>query len=391
MPEPGSPTPGRRSWPWGDLWLAVAILALTDLLLFHGGLYHRVLAPESYSGTLERQMRRLLAHHRRLPDHEVVLLTGNSKGVHGFDERQLETMLGHDSTPVIAVNISVPGSSARTWNLQLNDPALRSLKLRTVVLGLDLEQLKLAGPTSQRRDLDIVKTRLSIRTVWQAAAWHTSLEDRLGVAAAGIFRGLLYRADLDDLVRSPAERYRRLRVWKKLEHSEAVRRRRFKPKADVRLPEARLEGERAVFSQMPDWLRRDSKLQRDITIRLRLQRRDLEEGTPRRAPAPTHLRHLRTIVESINDRGADVVLAVVPRYPWPDRCRSIRPVHRFVAHLRSQGRRVRLYYDPDRLDLLEQPAFFRDLMHVNLPGAEVFTSGLGQYLQGSRVPPGSTR
>lgn len=95
---------------------------------------------------------------------------------------------------------------------------------------------------------------------------------------------------------------------------------------------------------------------------------------------PANEQLVARLVGSLNRRGVDVVVAVLPRSPYPLPYRDLDDLEGLVTRLQADGARLALYHDVDLLKTLEGPRYFKDLLHLNRLGATTFTEKLAAFV-----------
>lgn len=371
----------ERLRPFADALLGLALVLAADLAAFHGGAYFPWLRPDSYSGRVEESSRRFAALRASRPLRHVVVMS-NSTGGACVAEQLVENELQAAGWPLGVANLSEGGSTARSWYHLLRHEEVGRATTAAVVLGIHPHGLT---EGEDKPDLQIVKTRLGLA---DAALLPWSYEERdrqLQVLTQVFFRTPFFREDLRDFLADPPARLAAAAAAREAEQRFSKGwRRAIASTADLTTARLTAHGELDLEALAPR-LRENAKLVRQLGNVLR--RRAARGGVPG-APMqlePAQARMLRATVEMLAARGVPVVVAITPQSPFPLPGHRIDPLERLVAEMRAEGLPVRLWHDPAMLDQVESPVYFRDLLHVNLAGAEIYSRRLAGYLAASFV------
>ena len=377
----------RHRSSFADFLLALALVALADVALFHFGAYLPLLQPESYSGRVEWRNRRLGAMIDASPGVRRVVVVGNSMAEAGVRESQLEAELAGGGRRVEVINHTIGGSSPRSWYILLRNSRVSGDNTEMVVLVIHNALLRATRET-RNQDVEIAKTRATIADAFALAGAHRDLESRLRVVSGVVFRTLLFADDVRQYLSDPARRHQQLAGSRaRLEHwlRDGVRidNRSHEDMLSARLgPDGRL-----VFDELDDFLKSNANV-RNRAERLLRQRQETRQAMARghqrlrnvRAD-PGKLSLLGRLVQDMNREGIRVVFSVVPVSPYSlDRPSKIDPVADLVRDLKQRGADVEIWHDRRLLRRLQSPAYYRDTLHVNAEGAEIYTRGLGRFL-----------
>ena len=366
---------------FADLGLALIVVIAIDVALFRVGLYFPWLQPESYSGRVEGELRRVERVRKAFPGVRHVFVIGNSTALRSVQEVLLDQMLSlrGAADPLISLNLAQGGSSPAAWRVLLESLDVRRDDTAAVVLGISLETVRLGPPQKGRLDLEIVKSRMW----WRDAEWMTrqlpSVEARLAATLGVLFRTPAFRADLRQLLAGPRDRWRSVARARAIEASPSSGLRHAQ-RSERRLPAAKLVGGKLLLTDPPEWLAEDRRERREIQARLGRDQARMKRGQPPLVPSDRQLEGLEETIRAMDRRRVPVVLAILPTAPYPMPCRDVRPFASMVERMSAAGVRVALYDDPPLLAEIEQPRYFADLLHANRAGAEVYTRGLGVFL-----------
>ena len=361
--------------PFADLLLGLAVVLVVDVVAFHQGFYFGWLRPDSYAGRVEQSSRRFAALRAGNPLRQVVVLS-NSTGNACIDEAELQGSLQGAGWPLAAINLSEGGSSARSWYHLLRHEAVTRATTAVVVLGVHPMSLE-AGDV--KPDLEILKTRLGLVDLATLPWSYEKTERRLQVATAVAFRTPLFGEDLRDFLAAPRERLAAVAAAARNPDNLKLGWRTARSRAT--LESARLDAAGNLdLAALDPRLRRDPKLVRQLTNTLRRRAAAVATPAPPMVIEGQQAAMLKAAVRLLDRRGVAVVVAVTPFSPYPAPGPSIAPLAELVAELRQEGARVTLFHDQAMLTAIEGPTYFRDLLHVNVAGAEIYTRSLAAFL-----------
>ena len=193
------------------LWLALCsafVLFLLDAAAFRTGIYATYLEPASYAGNFEsvltagRQKEFKKTHH--------VLVLGDSQIGEGFSAQIA------DETGAKAgwefFNGSVGGATMRCWYYMVRDLDPDRTRFDVIVLPLrgyaDVDDGEIRD---DRDDLRWVIARIRLSDIAEFANSFLTPVVKLKAVRESLFKGLVYRRDLREFLRSPAARMQRVR------------------------------------------------------------------------------------------------------------------------------------------------------------------------------------
>ncbi len=361
---------------FGDFLLAAGIVLALDLGLFHLGAYFPVLKPDSHSGRMEQSARRFQAAVSESPDRRRVLVVGDSTTQAAVQETQLERRLTRSGVDVSVFNMSMGGSTPRTWYHLLNHEAFWTRNTDLVIIGIQPNSLR--ATRFVKPDLKIIKTRLRVLDAPWLSRTYDGVENRLSVFFGTLYRTPLFVNDLKDLLGAPSKRLTTVKARKRWERNFS---RGWRPENNKteNLASARLgDVGRLIDEELDPFIRDDPELRSLIE-------RDLPRTTSNRPPrkrsiSEGNLRLLSKMVHGLSEKGVPVLIVVNPATPYPSKFREIEFLSGLVDQLRSEGADVSIYNGVDVLEEVEAPQYFRDMLHLNGPGAKVFTCHLSDHL-----------
>ncbi len=370
-----------------DILLALLVVAVADIVLFHYGVYFAILQPESYSGRVEQQGRRLAGMLEAAPDRDGMVVIGNSQAQATIQEAQLEAELSDGGQQFRVINQAVGGSSPSAWYFLLQSDWFPKDTTKIVVLAVNNTSI-LAFEGGEQRDLDISKTRLGIGDAAMIARTHHGLEDRLAAFSGVLFRTLLFRDDAKQYLRSPSERHRQI-----AEHKAVFERRlrngaRSDNRSNNTLLSARLgEDNRLVMDELAPFIKAKKELTRRVERQLRRRQKTLDAIARGKkvirhlVVEPSKISLLGRLVAELNEQGIRVVFCVIPSSPFAlNRPVKVDHLGNLFRDLKQQGRDIEVWHDSDVIRRLNSPEFFKDPLHLNAAGAEIYTRGLASFL-----------
>lgn len=358
---------------FGDLLVALALLAGADLVLFHYGAYLPWLEPSSHAGRMALLPRQIEQARARTGDRLVVTVSDSTGGA-CIIEGVLEDEMRRLGATVGVANLAQGSSSSRTWSNILLRSGFDRTNTALAIVAIHPNHI---GPDAIDSDLALIKSRLRLTDAVALAASYKGLENRLAVASQTVFRMPLFREDLRNFLRSPRHRLEAISPSGRAAASaRRERQREFVRSKDLR--SARLDaGGRLVVDELP----RRVRMRPDQVALLELQMRNRANGVtaPRFSIDPPQARILDRTIEELNRGGIPVLIALAPQSPFPAAGDPAEAVAGFVAQQRAKGRRLGFFHDRQLLRRIESPDFFRDPLHVNARGAELYTRSLARH------------
>ena len=360
---------------FSDLLLAVALVVLADVALFHGGLYFQVLQPSSYSGRIESMSRRFHATLEAFPENPRIVIMGDSRAGSCVNEKLLSQSLAAHGLDFFGINMSQGGSTSRSWYHLIANEQIHSGNTRAVVLGV--HSIALLKFDIQKPDIDIVKTRVSLDDLVTLAHGFEGLETRLEVISGVIYRLPWFRDDVLELLKNPGKR---LRVVREHMEGEARFRRGWRRQvwSERTLLTARLGPDgKLVTEGLAPFIAKDPVLQRDLAHQLR------RRGAERRRALqldPLKKDQLCRLVRLLDAQGILTVFAVTPENAFPLAGYDVEDLRQTFDQLKAEGLDVVFFHDTEMLAEVENPRYFRDQLHVNAAGSVLYTEALADFL-----------
>jgi hypothetical protein len=333
---------------------AAAAFVAVEGAVFRTGLYTRVLEPDSsvgfVLGLVDDEKLRPVTGPRE------VLVVGHSRmGLRARAANEIEAETGYHFA-----TIAMPGSTPRVWYYMLRDVDPTARRYAAILIGVDeYDDEDYEDLSNREMDIRYVTPLLGWADVLPFAASYPEWRTRWEAGRAALFKGYAYRADFQDFLVHHKFRMKKIEVARR---DDAARRYN------------EVWGSYSVAGLSVDWDTRTIHYPEGST---ESQKRVLVEVLMRETIEQTGLRgkYLRQwygrIVERYRNSRTKIVFLRLPRGP------VVRPIlaprkTAVVRELARSSSQVRLL--PEHLfDLLEQPRFFGDPMHLNHPGSQEFS------------------
>ncbi|HEY6112451.1 MAG TPA: hypothetical protein VIV62_08045 [Chthoniobacterales bacterium] len=342
--------------------LGVLIFVLLDGVIFHSGLYERVLKPRSNAGRVAALLHQ--EKQRRPTGGKEILVLGDSRMGTGFSEEVANAIAA--GSKVTFFNRSMPESLPRLWYYLLRevDPSASRYQAIVMPLKFDLDPAPLhTAPVHISQTAPL----LHYTDAFAFAASFDGWKEQSRAFMACLLRGLAYQPDVLDLVEHPLQRINHLRQRPRAFSAGALRKR---TKRDV----VGLEYD-PVTQQLiiPERL---SKRQRNSIQNSIQQAQQLAvEG----ANCTSNCYDWTTrILQRYDSSETSVVLVQLPKGPLGANLEDVRTAQDTAAEA-FHGHKV-IVFDRDKFAFLEHPAYYMDGSHLNGNGQEQFTRRLTEDL-----------
>ena len=194
-------TSPRRLHVTRNLLFGAAVFAVLDGTLFHTGLYTRILAPDSFAGSMAIITR---AEKERVSSGlKEVLVLGDSRIAEGFSALAANKLGSQEGFKFL--NLAEVGSTVEIWYYMLRDVDPTARRYTAIVLPYDypyerdrdqLYKVSMAGPLLRYGDC------------FDFASAFVRWSDRFRAFTACILRGSAFQNDVVDLLEHPTERIR---------------------------------------------------------------------------------------------------------------------------------------------------------------------------------------
>ena len=365
-----------------DIRWALVLWLMLDAVLFHGGLYLHFVHPFSYSGQRERFAERFDLSRQEFRKHSHVVFLGNSMIGQGVQEDVILKQFEDAGLRRRPINLAQGGSSPRAWfhMMRHSDVEIRN----TSMLVLGVKQGALREGKESAADLEILKSTLRFNHLRDLEASYQDPELARQVVVGGFFRSTLFRRDLRDLLLHPWQRFQLLRNDARFTKTSAAHwTRRNTSDWDLTSVQVDADGQVQADALHPELARRPGFVE-PIVERIVVLREHQRVHAPPFHISEIHRDYLNRIVRTMHHRGVPVTFAVLPRGPFPlvPEKRDLQDLLDVITPLQGEGMAVHLFFEPSLLDQLEDPAYYKDLMHLNARGADLFSARLGTFLVG---------
>ena len=344
----------KRAYPV----LLGALVAFFTLhaLLFHYGLYAYWVSPDSSTGYLET----ILYHERIRPKNgpNQVLGVGDSR-------MALMPKYANSFTPETGYSygtIGVAGATPRVWNYMLRDADPSASAYRAIIFGLNdyNDEDTLEDLADRESDLNYLANRLRIGDLREFAYSYKNPQRQWRAASGILFRGLVYKRDVEDLLHAPIQRARAVRQsWRDS----------FGWFYDFQDTAKNLAGLQV------DWEHRTVTMPPGLDLGLQegIRRRMVEPFPPQTGLTVDYMHTwIGKIAARYKNSPTKLIFLRLPRAAWirPD----LPPANprSSVRELAQSQKNVILL--PEHLfDELEHPEFFKDEYHMTQAGLDRFT------------------
>jgi hypothetical protein len=342
---------------------------LLDLALYRSGLYYRLAEPESNTGAVVTTLMLLDREYR--PDARNVLVFGDSRIGEGFSAKQAEA----GDASLNFINVSVPGSTPRTWYYLMREAARRGYRFEAAVIGTPYQPPHRQATADWPLDPAHQAPLLGLRDLHDYPAGFVTAPMRERARHAILFPALAMRADTLAALAAPLERRHKLRKFRPgFLHAVLD----YAGRAE-RMPDL-------AFDADGDLIAKDGldPAQRALVESHLADLR--EESDP--ALVAANAIYLETwfaaLARLADEQGARLLLVPLPRGPYAD-VHPAPAAATVLAALPAEHPNVQLLPADLFLDL-ERPAFFFDTLHLNGEGRARFSTRLGDALRARLGP-----
>jgi hypothetical protein len=344
-------TSPRRLYVIRNLLFGAALFAVLDGIMFHTGLYTRILAPDSFAGSMALITR---AEKKRVSSGlKEVLVLGDSRIAEGFSALDADKLGSQERFKFL--NLAEVGSTVEIWYYMLRDVDPTARRYTALVIPYDypyerdrdqLYKVSMAGPLLRYRDCF---TFASAFRPWS---------DRYKAFTACILLGSAFQNDVVDLLENPMVRIRSIREEPKMLYSRAMYKGRdtdivgtsYDPKTgQLTFPSRLTQMERDSIKRS---VARPSELEAQYF--LKLQRDWIQRILNRYWNSPTA-----------------IVLVPSPRGPFGGLLGFSENYRAAFAEVATQ--KAVMPFPVDAFDGLERPEYYADGYHLNAKGRQKFT------------------
>ena len=351
--------------------LAVSGATALDALMFRTPWYVSVLEPDSSTGLFELVLARELAAQKRNGDNLVVTL-GDSRFAYAPRlSNQVSAQTGY-----VFRHAGVAGSDARAWYYMMRDLDPTRRRYRAVVIGMNDydDEDEYSDPNDDIRALHYVIAHLRLRDMVEFARSFDSPALEWEVFRDGVWKGIVFQADLLDFLAHPKWRLGRVA---------------FDRQGFELWTYGYVETDRSMAGLAIDWSTMKATMppsfnddQRDT-----VQNALLREVAPQTGRVAAFRRHwLGKTIDLYRASSTKIIFLRLARGP------VVRPdnlVHKLSSSIRELAERPNVMLAPEHaFDSLEYPELFKDAIHLNREGIARFSPmmavEIGHMLDGAR-------
>jgi hypothetical protein len=190
--------------------IGLLALVIFDGVVFHSGLYNRVLAAGSQAGQINIRAEQELKN--AASGFNVVAVLGDSRIVQGFSAKIADELGSKEGYKF--VNLAVRGTYPRPWFYLLREVDPLATRYRAIVMPLKFDDVDPSGNFGEPEEEDILTTAPLLRytDTLDFAASFRKWDRRCHACIVCLLRGTAFRADLCDLLEHPFNRVAELRA-----------------------------------------------------------------------------------------------------------------------------------------------------------------------------------
>jgi hypothetical protein len=348
------------------LWLAISsvfVLFILDAATFRTGFYARYLEPASYAGNFEFVLTAGKEKQFKRPHHVLVL--GDSQIGEGFSAQVADEAGAHEGWEFF--NAAVGGASMRCWYYMVRDLDPNRTRFDVIVLPLrGYADLDYGEILADRDDLRWVIARIRLADI---AAFSNSFLTpliKLQVLRETLFKGLVYRRDLRELLRDPAAR---------MQHVNDCR----AACADSLYGyPGRMENLSGLWM---DWKTNTLHFPEGVSPQVRAEMKrhgNYNQWSVRGFERAYRKLWLGRIIERYRGTRAKIAIVSLPYRPFPIPFSWPTDSNSFARQ--ASGNSQVTILDEHLFEDLERPEFFFDVFHMNRTGRVSFSSRLANAL-----------
>ncbi len=342
------------------LGLAVAVLLawfLLESLVYRSGFYYRFLA-EPHSNAGATMLRPLLARREATDAPPTVLVFGDSRVGQGFSQATAAAV----APGWTFVNVSVPGSTPRTWFYLLRKMQRDGTPFDAVVVGMLYQPMGAGRWADWSLDPAFMAPLTDLRDAREFPASFDNAAIRRRAHHTLWLPALQMQKDTQALLASPRERRRSLRGkrwW--LENIGNY------PGREGVMPALEFDAGRRVL----DWGDATPEQRQQVEQHLAIL-----AGTPAAANDEFLAHWLGRMLALARDNDAPLIVFPLPRGPYPQ---ALPGEHGTTPSLAALAREPDVVVLPaDFLADLEAPGYFFDALHANTAARRIMSERLAR-------------
>ena len=302
----------------------------------------------------------------QIPDGKKgILVMGNSKVGEGFSAKMATEEAGRFGSSDKFENGAVAGTTPRVWFYLLRQLSAPADRLAAIVVMADsYHDNDDEEPEERRTDIAFLHPLLSLTDLtdfpWSFRSWPAQLE----AIEAILFKGLFYKADLQDFARNPRQRIHDVRAWRQ-HGSEWIAN---YPGHDTSLDGLDLDPATGKLSVLPG----HKAIAPENLIPYTQRLRRYGGRPPDSAAAAAYRREwFGRLATFAKQNGIKLFVFRIPRGPLHYLADIDNEPTGALADLARQGALELL--PASLFDNLERPEFFFDELHMNAAGRQLFS------------------
>lgn len=334
---------------------AAAILFGMDALLFRSGWYTPLLDPDSSAANVERLIRTERGRQSQNAKFHVVAVGDSRMGFFArFGNERFKDEGFRFGT------IAMGGAGPRCWNYMLRGVDPNADRYSAIILPLndydDRETLEVLA--ARLTDLHYLSGQLQVSDIPDFAGSYPEWEQRWQAARGILFKGFLFKKDVQAFAEQPKERIERVRLFK--DWAQWVYDYQGESRNLVGLEVDRKNKTAKIPPGAPDHIR-------GIVEREMLADRPEDRGDM----SAYRRRWLGRIVDRYRGGKTKLIFLRLPRSPIPAEDPPANP----NSSVRGFAREPHVVLTDEHLfDSLEKPDLFMDPLHLNGKGIELFSN-----------------
>jgi len=348
--------------------LVVAVLGslagvfLLDAAVFRTNFYPSILEPDSTAGLFENTLRRERLAQRHYGDNLVAAM-GDSRVV--FLPRVANAK---DFPTGYAFRlVGFPGSDPRSQFYMLRDLDPTARRYRAIAIGvsdIDDSELDIADHADDDRTIHYVIKRLRLSDVWDYARSYHSLSMQWQALRGGLFKGLVYQTDILAFLSNPKKRLAFVRFVHEGFESWNYD---YVPDAD------------SLDGLQLDWVSGKLVVPDGFTAAQRAAVDYIVTHKPMLHQRLSEYRRLwfGRVADRYRGSRTKIIFFREPRGPFPIPAAWYLTSGTTIRDLAAHQANV-LILDEHTFEYLERPEMFKDEMHLNRAGADLFSVKLSQ-------------
>lgn len=341
-----------RLWP--RLLAAACIFAVLEGVVFHSGLYAKIIEPESTTGSLELRIRAEI--QRPKPNRNQVLAVGHSRqALWPKVANQMQPPTGY-----AFASIGLGGTDARTWYYSLRAVDPHAHNYAAIILPEDDYNEPDTGPDPAEQDVDLhyLIARLSVKDLLKFPWTYRSAARRWEAIEGILLKGTVYKTDFQQFVDHPWQRIQKAEFYAQGSASWA-----YDYGGDAR----------TLAGLDIDWAHKTLRFPPGVSEadQQRTAQELFPDSPPQQGLETDYLRYwYGRIVDYYRGTGTKLFFLRVPRAPSPPPEERVKQ-RTAVRDLAGQPGVIVL--DEHLLDSIERPENFWDGWHLNRQGMRLFT------------------